>query len=171
MSKEDFTQDELQQLAKSFKELGVKPKLRTTKELKSWLISYANWTAPRTSQSDMPQYNDASCSSKETTSYTSITPKLPFFLGDKKGETSYDLWHYEVECLIKDGGKTSTILQSIRRSLRGNARRVLMQLGPEASIDAILQRFDNVYGTVDDNENLLSQFYSASQKENKDVSE
>lgn len=171
MSEEDLTQEELQKLAKSFKELGVKPKLKSGEELKSWLISYANWAAPRTLQMDMPQDNDASSSPKETTSYTTNTPKLPFFSGDKKGETSYDLWRYEVECLIRDGVKTSAVLQSIRRSLRGNAARVLMRLGTEASIDEILQRFDSVYGIVDDNENLLSQFYSASQKENEDVSE
>lgn len=64
---------------------------------------------------------------------------------------------------IKDGIKTLTILQSIRRSLRGNVARFLMRLGTEASIEDILQRFDGVYGTVDDNANLLSQFYSASQ--------
>lgn len=53
MSEEDFTQDKLQQLAKSFKELEMKLKLRSEKELKSCLIGYANWTAPRTSQSDI----------------------------------------------------------------------------------------------------------------------
>jgi hypothetical protein len=46
-----------------------------------------------------------------------------------------------------------------------------MRLGTDASIEEILQTFDSVYGIVDDNENLLSQFYSASQKDNEDVSE
>lgn len=66
MSEEDFTQDKLQQLAKSFKELEMKLKLRSEKELKSCLIGYANWTAPRTSQSDISQDNDASSRPKKT---------------------------------------------------------------------------------------------------------
>jgi hypothetical protein len=46
-----------------------------------------------------------------------------------------------------------------------------MRLGTEASIENILDRFDSVYGTVNDNENLLSQFYNATQGGNEDVSE
>lgn len=87
MSDEDLAQDELQKLVKLFIELGVKPKLRSGEELKSWLISYANWAAPRTSQIDKPQENDASSSAKEPTSHTTNTPRLPFLSGDKKGET------------------------------------------------------------------------------------
>ena len=135
------------------------------------MIGYANWTAPRTSQSEMLQEEGATSSPQQLTAITTHLPKLPNFSGDKKAETSYDLWRYEVECLMRDNVKYSTILQSIRRSLRENAARVLMRLGTEASIDDILQRFDSVYGTVEDNENLLSQFYSASQKDNEDVSE
>lgn len=92
MSEEDFAQDKLQQLAKYFKELEEKPKLRSKKGLKSWLIGYANWTAPRTSQSDISQDNDASSISKKKNQHhihcTTNTPKLPFFSVDRKGETS-----------------------------------------------------------------------------------
>ena len=119
----------------------------------------------------MLQEEGATSSPQQRTAITTHLPKLPNFSGDKKDETSYDLWRYEVECLMRYNVKYSTVLQSFRRSLRGNAARVLMRLGTEASIDDILQRIDGVYGTVEDNENLLSQFYSASQKENEDVLE
>ena len=99
-------------------------------------------------------------------------PSSQYFLEIRKVTPhSYDLWRYEVQCLMKDDVRATTILQSIRRLLRGNAAQVLMRLGTEASIENILDRFDSVYGTVDDNENLLSQFYSATQGGNEDVSE
>ena len=172
---EELSETEMRQLAEAFKELGVKPKTTSAKELKLWVINYANWTTPRISQGDMPDAFDAggatSSLQHSSTTYTHQPPKLPVFSGDKKSDTSYDLWRYEVQCLMKDDVRATTILQSIRRSLRGNAARVLMRLGTEASIENILHRFDSVYGTVDDNENLLSQFYSASQGGNEDVSE
>jgi hypothetical protein len=55
------------------------------------------------------------------TTYTYHPPKLPVFSGDKKSDTSYDLWRYGVQRLMKDGVRATTILQNIRRSLRVNA--------------------------------------------------
>jgi hypothetical protein len=47
---EGLTETKLKQLAEAFKELGVKLKTKSSKELKLWLINYADWTAPRLSQ-------------------------------------------------------------------------------------------------------------------------
>ena len=90
------------QLAQAFKELGVKPKLKSAKELETWMIGYAYWTAPRTSQSEMLQEEGATSSPQQLTAITTHLAKLPMFSGDRKAETSYDLWRYEVECLMRD---------------------------------------------------------------------
>ncbi|XP_062618198.1 uncharacterized protein LOC134279798 [Saccostrea cucullata] len=58
----------------------------------------------------------------------------------------------------------------MRRSLRGSASRVLMRLGPNASVDEILYKLDSIYGLVEEKESLLANFYSAKQQENEDVS-
>lgn len=39
-----------------------------------------------------------------------------------------------------------------------------MHLSTDTSIEKIFLKFDSVYGIVDDNENLILQFYSASQR-------
>lgn len=176
----DLTETELKELNEAFKALGVKPKTKSAAELRQWMVSYAKWTTPEYRRSEETfKRESASSEPLGATSSPHVTkhitplhaPKLPVFSGDKKGDTSYDLWRYEVKCLMKDDVSAATILQSIRRSLRSGASRVLMRLGTDASIEEILHKFDSVYGIVDDNENLLSQFYSASQKENEDVSE
>ena len=58
----------------------------------------------------------------------------------------------------------------IRASLRGEAAHVLKRLGPDASLDSILQKFNDVYGMVETGEETLSEFYSAHQREDEDVS-
>lgn len=63
----------------------------------------------------MFQDNDVLSSLKEIILYIINILKLLFFFGDKKGEILYDLWCYEVECLIRDGVKILVVLQSIRR--------------------------------------------------------
>ena len=79
----------------------------------------------------MLQEESTTSSPQQLTTITTYLTKLPNFTGDKEAETSYDLWFYEVECLMRDNVKYSTILQNIRRSLLGNAARVLMRLGTE----------------------------------------
>jgi hypothetical protein len=56
------------------------------------------------------------------------------------------------------------------RSLKGSAGRVLMRLGPNASVDEILYKLDSVHGIVEEKETLLANFNSARRKEHEDVS-
>lgn len=89
---EELTDTELKQLAHAFKELGVKPKSKSAKDLKSWMINYANWTAPRVSQGEIPDAHEAG-GATSSPQYSAITfashpPKLPVFSRDKKSDTS-----------------------------------------------------------------------------------
>lgn len=62
------------------------------------------------------------------------------------------------------------ITQAVRRLVKGEAGVVLMHLGEHASIFDILQKFDCKFGSIDEKETIMSEFYNAKQKEEEDVS-
>ncbi|CAG2246444.1 unnamed protein product [Mytilus edulis] len=101
--------------------------------------------------------------------WNAFLPRISAFSGDAKTGTPYDLWRYEVQCLIKTGHTHETITMAIRRSLRGDASKVPMRLGPEATIDDIIDKMDSIYGSVDQPKALLGQFYTARQQDDEDV--
>ena len=55
------------------------------------------------------------------------------------------------------------LLQSVRRSLKGEASRLAMHLGEDASLSDILQKLEMVYGIVESGTTLLQQFYNSKQ--------
>ena len=100
------------------------------------------------------------------------SPKLPFFSGSKepaKGETSYEVWQYEVKCLQKSDLPEHMLLHSIRTSLRGAARDMLIPLGEDASVNDVIGKLDDFYGNVSSAETILQSFYSDNQKEDESV--
>lgn len=99
-------------------------------------------------------------------------PKLPFFSGSEepqKGETSYEVWNLEVKCLQKSYLPDHILLQSIRNSLKGSARSMLVPLGENASVDDILNKLDGFYGNVCSSETLIQSFYSDYQKDSESI--
>ena len=99
-------------------------------------------------------------------------PKLVSFSGEPgKNEVSYDLWRYDVTCLLEEKVYSKeSIRNAVRNSLRGEAARIAMRLGTRATIHDIQKKFEGVYGSVDSGANLLTEFYKAEQKPNEDVS-
>ena len=77
-----------------------------------------------------------------------------------KGVVPFDQWSYEVSCLHKDTVK----LQSIRRSLRGEANRTDKRLGAEATLKKLMDKLNSNYDIVEATEYLLASFYSSKQK-------
>ena len=57
------------------------------------------------------------------------------------------------------------IAQAIRKSLRGQAKRVIVPLGVLASLDDIMDRLENVFGNVASGHSILKEFYTATQTE------
>jgi hypothetical protein len=49
---------------------------------------------------------------------------------------------------------------AVRKSLKGEAGRVVMHLGPTASIPEILYKLDSIYGDVEKKVDLLGDFLS-----------
>ena len=101
-------------------------------------------------------------------------PRLSFFTGTpgRKEEATYDLWKYEVKCLLAEGSHgDDAIMEAIRRSLEGEPARVAMRLGPKITVSNLLQKLDSIYGTVDVRESVVVQLYSARQQQDVTVSD
>lgn len=142
-------------LVKAFKDLRLNPKYDTPEELEKWLKEMA----------------DRKTDTKSTTVHTN-QPRLSIFYGENatKGEIDYEQWRYEVKSLLlEETYKEDMIMQAIRRSVRGEAIRILMRLGTGVDIETILEKFESVYSTVDTKEELLAKFYSAKQGESEDI--
>lgn len=45
-----------------------------------------------------------------------------------------------------------------------------MRLGPNATVNKIMYKLDSIYGTVEEKETLMANFYSARQQETEDIS-
>ncbi|PVD18623.1 hypothetical protein C0Q70_21173 [Pomacea canaliculata] len=88
----------------------------------------------------------------------------------KDSEASYELWKFEVNCVKPDAAyDRHAVLEAVRRSLRGEAARVAMRLGVNATADSIISKFDSLYGTVRGGEDLLADVYAAKQQDGEDV--
>ena len=61
------------------------------------------------------------------------------------------------------------LLHSIRTSLHGAARDLLIPLGEDPSVDEVLDKLDGFYGNVSTPETIIQSFYSYFQKENESV--
>lgn len=161
--------EEDQKLLDAFKALNIKPKADTAEELKAWLTDYGSVKEENVTE-PVPK------TEVKQVITSSHQPRISIFYGDTdsltKGEVTYDQWKYEVQSLMYEKTyKQEVILQAIRRSLRGEASRILMRLGPGVSFIGILEKFESVYGVVDSKECLLAKFYSAKQKEKESVTE
>lgn len=114
-------------------------------------------------------YSDATnCPDK-----TFIYPKFTLFSGEDpkpKGEATFEEWKYEVCCALKDEVyKDYAIAQAIRKSLKAQAKRVLLPMGTTATVQEILDRLEGVFGNVATGESVLQEFYTATQKADESV--
>lgn len=97
-------------------------------------------------------------------------PRLSFFSGDsQKGEVSFEIWQAEVLSLREAGYLDAAIMYAVRRSLRGVAADLVLNLGVQASIDRVFDKFQRVFGTVSTPEVLLEQYYSSRQSVDESV--
>lgn len=100
-------------------------------------------------------------------------PKLPIFSGQEdppKGEVTYEVWSFEVKCLQNSQYLPEhVLLQSIRHSLKGSARSIIVPLGETATVADILQKLDVFFGNVSSCETLMQNFYSDFQKDKESI--
>lgn len=156
--------EEEKKLIASLRELGLKPKADTKEDLQQWLEEYS-----------ASAFGSVTATVPETKiTVNSQTPRISIFYGDvdtlTKGEVVYDQWKYEVLSLLRTRlHKEDVLLQAIRRSLKGEALKVLTRLRTDTSIREILDKLDSVYGVVDTKESILARFYAARQGETEDI--
>ena len=102
-------------------------------------------------------------------------PRITYFSGVDpvpKGEASFDLWKYEVSCLIKSKAYSEAVITpAIRRSLRAQAQRVLVPLGFTGSSTEIIHKLECVFGDAASGDSLKEEFYSERQKPTETVTE
>ena len=100
-------------------------------------------------------------------------PNLPQFSGENRsGEVTFDVWKYDVRCLVHDEAyPLYAIRQSIRNSLRGKARSILVSMGEDVTPESIVQKMESIFGNVRDKEALLETFYKQSQTSDESVAE
>lgn len=147
--------EEERRLLDSFRQLGVAPKADSKEDLQRWLRGYAA---------------EAATPSSATTATLVQPPRLSCFNGhDAKGnEVGYDIWRYEIQCLQRVHAEDA-VLEAVRRSARGEAARIIMRLGPAATLPVLLAKLDSIYGEAQSQENALARFYSARQQRGENV--
>ena len=84
---------------------------------------------------------------------------------------SYEEWKYEVEYLMQGGNYSESQMgQAIRRSLRSQAKRVVMPLGASASVQEIMKKLESVFGSIATRGAIMREFYTATQQQDESVS-
>jgi hypothetical protein len=97
-------------------------------------------------------------------------PKLSIFNGkDGANDYSYESWRFDVQQLLTSGFSSRVVRMAIVRSCRGTPATVLQALGDNFHPEEVLLAFDKRFASVATPETLLSQFYSASQRDGETV--
>ena len=163
MAESKFTDEERDSLVKVFEEMDVKPDVANSDAMTQWMKSYLQ----QTGKIDVAKKPDGTLGGTQLVH----TPKVVVFSGDESKDAVYDLWRYEVMSMVKE--KTYSlpvIMNAARKSLRGEAARVVMRLGENVTLDDLIYKLDCIYGNVESVEMLLAKFYSASQEDGESVS-
>jgi hypothetical protein len=176
--------DELNKVKAVFAELGIETEeLTTSEDLKVWLQSHAKEEQPvKQETEEQPAKNETpeqpvkkekvEQEQPQDKKAGDRRPRISNFWGTttQKDATSFDVWKYEICCYLEDSQYSEeSILEAIRRSIKGDAAKVLMRMGPKASVVNILDKLEGLYGTVATEGTLLTEFYAAQQNENEDV--
>ncbi|CAG2255775.1 unnamed protein product [Mytilus edulis] len=168
----------------TFETMGLKPKGGNAKELNEWVANFnaeklsekekkpskMSFTLPPKETVPKLKTEEKPIQGKSTTVFSQPAKVRCFSGGDNKGDLQYDIWRYDVKMMLMDPSYSKQQKEfAIRRSLTGSAARLVMHQGMEKPIDQIMEVLDSVYGTIDNKEQLLAEFYSARQREDEDV--
>ena len=102
-----LTQDAIKIIVDALKSMKVKPKADTPQDFLKWMEKGKS-TEVKTEHHDVDNKT-------ESRSVSNINfPKIPFFSGNSQTDTTYDVWRYEVECLLSESYKSESIHHAIR---------------------------------------------------------
>lgn len=152
----ELNEDQLATVKTVFAEMGFNPGGDVTADvIKDWITTKAVKVEP-----EVP--------APTHTVTVNPTVRISAFSGEEK-DAPYDVWRYEVRALMGTH-KEEEVAEALRRSLRGKASKVAMNVGPRAGVIEVIAKMDSIFGAVEKGETLLAKFYSARQKEGEDVS-
>jgi len=98
-------------------------------------------------------------------------PRISQFSGqDQKGDVGFDLWQAEIAGLMEAGYPMPVLLHAVRKSLKGRAADMLLNMGTHVTLDQLLLKFKQVFGIVCTPQLLLERFYNSSQQFDESVS-
>ncbi|XP_076470832.1 uncharacterized protein LOC143300787 [Babylonia areolata] len=120
------------------------------------------------------KYSDVSAMADTSTPTTVVNvttgkPWLVRFTGEDI--ESYPVWRHQLSSLISNRYPEKEVSNAIRSSLHGQAGRVLIRMGTDASVSDIIKKMDSIYGTVDTESDLLATFYGARQGPGESVAD
>lgn len=143
----------------TFSKMGVKPNADTPEELIKQIPDFMQTQKtmkedsdttiafPPPPKTDVPQQKV----DKVTNFILNQPKKITWFSGTdlKSGDTTYEIWRHEVNCMIKQKYDKDAMLNAVLRSLRGQAGMIAMQIDLDANIDHIIRKLDSIYGSVE----------------------
>ena len=156
----------LESIEKISKEVKVEDILGMNKELTASSIVGGSFTTPTMSGTQ----NKSIATSGDTVVGEDQLRFSAFSGGSSKGETEFDLWKYEVDCLIlEETYSQEAMKRAIRKSLKGTAGRAIMRLSGQTSLEDIIKKLDKMFGLAARKQQVMKDFYNAEQKESEDV--
>lgn len=106
----------------------------------------------------------AKTDSEDKSSVRFKVPKLPNFSGDKKSkEATFARWQYNVKILLKGPYDSFAVLNAVNQSLKSPAADMIVNMGPDATVQDILAKFKKRYGCVLPVEALTEKLYALKQ--------
>ena len=149
-----FTSEEKSKLINAFEQLNQKPDFDDPEQLEAWLKNYGQGAIPK---------------SQDSVNVFPQNPKISIFSGESK-DTPFDLWKFEVQCLVEEGKYSDEALkQAIRKSLKNDPSRIVKRLGIKSTIDDIVKKLEGIYGEIEKKETIKAEFYNAKQEANESV--
>lgn len=77
---------------------------------------------------------------------TLFSPRNQIFSGEEKNDSSFEVWEFEVKCIFREKNYSTPIsLKSIRNSLKGKARSLLLSMSDEATPEVIIYKLEGVF--------------------------
>lgn len=164
--------DEGAALLDAFSKLGVKPKFESPADLELWMFEFARskMESANQQQTSQPRVEPIQKPTQTITVHQQM-PRLSTFSGEKgKADTTYEQWRYEVDGYLRDQQHSRpTILQAVRRSLKGEAGQVAMTVGYDATLAEVLDKLDGIYKADEQGDDLMQEVYTAHQRNDEDA--
>ena len=97
-------------------------------------------------------------------------PKNSVFSGDQKKDVGFELWKHEIKCLLQENTHSrESIMQAVRKSLEGSPGLIAMRLGPNVTIEALIEKLEGIYGDIKRKSSHLAKLFNAKQEPGEDV--